>query len=610
MAVLPDDERFAASQAPRLKPLSYPGVWPESSVVITADALWDIRDRDGDVLAWERTPAVRLGACRLRTGEEPTGTAPTLNRTAEALHFMPTDARVPVISIGSNASPAQLRFKFADAPELLFIPSVRARVRGVAVGYTSFVSSFGYVPATVFPDVDAELTLAVQFLDLRQLRTVDDSEIPHYRRVWLGAEQGVQITLETGEQLAGAYAYVAREGLLTDASSVPLTMAVPGSPRNGALTQRQLLDRLRRASLLEAATGTRSAEELAQFAQAVRAAGRVRAENPFFDLPDAVGGSPRRYGQMLPAGAAADVYEAAPGEQVAWACATPDGLERGGTSIVRLNAEDRAQLGNPDVVVLRSAALHLAQGDAAPAALATVLPEQPDAPPLPPRGQVEVDHVLRMACGLERGDALTLRPARVERPRWADGLLGRPTSLTLRVTLAEPTTAERDVILLGRLAIDVLGVSSGDYIVLEGMPDDTGRVRSLVVKVFEVPGEVEDNRRQITGGVWGARFPSASDTLGIHPDLPMAFMDAELRARLGIHGQTLATVRARPGRLHQFFAELREMLLVLAVAFLGIVVAVPSVWIQGLLIAVLLGGSIALVISRMRRRLSHRRSST
>ena len=83
-------------------------------------------------------------------------------------------------------------------------------------------------------------------------------------------------------------------------------------------------------------------------------------------------------------------------------------------------------------------------------------------------------------------------------------------------------------------------------------------------------------------------------------------VDAELRARLGVNGQTLGTVRVRPGRLHRFYVELREILLVLAVALLGVVTVVNETPVQVALIIALVVMSTVLVVGRMRRRLSHR----
>lgn len=578
-----DPTPYEAESAPRNIPLTYPGEWPPDSVVVTDKRMWKVTDRDGAPLAWEKTPPVRLGACRVRnvrSADRQDSSAPHLNRLAEQQRCASIDSRAPVLAIGSNAAPSQLRYKFRDRPEALFIPSIRARVSGVAVGYMSFVSQFGYIAATLYPDADSEAVLAVQFLDDRQLAELDESESPHYRRVWLDGLQGVTVALETGEELAGVYAYVADGGLLADEAGEPIRMRLPDSP---GLTQ---------AQVLEAATGP------------------VLPDNPFFELPDEIGSAPHRYGALPPVGDVEESRQRNPDEladeMLAWVDSSPDGLDRGGKSVIRLNRADRTRLGDPPLVLIRSARLAARYGASAPAALAAVHPYDPTDPPEPRAGHVQVDHVLRMGCGLERGDVAALRPAHVDRVRWFDWMLGRPTYLTMRVTLADPASAERDIVLMPRLAIDILGVESGDYIVMEGAPDEHGAVPSVVLKVFEVPSDVEDNRRAVTGGSWGARFPAGVETLGINQDLPMAFVDAELRARLGVNGQTLGTVRVRPGRLHRFYVELREILLVLAVALLGVVTVVNDVSVQITLIVGLVVMSTVLVVGRMRRRLSHR----
>ncbi|GED96662.1 hypothetical protein [Gordonia crocea] len=605
---------FEARSAPRMLPQTYPGEWPPDSVVVEASRMWKITDRDGAALAWEDTPPVRVGVCRVRNvlaADRQDASAIQLSRLAEKTRCTPMDARVPVIAVGSNASPAQLRFKFRDRPEILFIPSIRARVHGVAVGYMSKVSQFDYIAATPFPDPDAKPVLAVQFLDDRQLAELDASESPHYRRVWLDSAHGVRIVLETGEELAGAYAYVAADGLLADREGIPIRMRIPGSDGPG-LDQAELLASLNDDPDIDPAG---NAEDLspADLTAAIASSGRVVAENAFFDLTDEMGTPPRRYGTLPPVGDLDDTRALAPekftGETLAWVDSSPDGLDRGGKSVIRLNREDLRALGGPTVVSIRSARLAAQHGAAAPAALAAVHPYDPLDPPEPDVGHAQVDHVLRMACGVERGDVLAITPAEVERVRWFDPILGKPTYLTMRVTLADPASAERDVVLMSRLAIDILGLESGDYVVMEGAPDEDGEVRSVILKVFEVPSDVEDNRRSVTGGSWGARFPSGTETLGIHQDLPMAFIDAELRARLGVQRQTLATVRARPGRLQRFYAELREILLVLAVALLGVVTVVQNAPVQIALIIGLMVLSTMLVFGRMRRRLSHRTKS-
>lgn len=342
---------FEAQSAPRNVPLAYPGVWPPDSVVVADKRMWKVTDRDGATLAWEKTPPVRLGACRVRSvraADRQDASALHLNRLAEQQHCALIDARAPVLAIGSNAAPSQLRHKFRDRPEALFIPSIRARIGGVAVGYTSFVSQFGYIPATVHPDADSEVVLAVQFLDDRQIAELDESESPYYRRVWLDARQGVTVVLETGEELAGVYAYVAEGGVRVDEAGKPIRMQMPGTPG------------LSQAEVLEAPTGL------------------DLPDNPFFGLTDEMGTVPRRYGSLPPVGDVEAPRKQNPDELadelLTWVAASPDGIDRGGKSVVRLNRDDMAKLGNPPLVSIRSARLAARYGSAAPAALAAVHP--------------------------------------------------------------------------------------------------------------------------------------------------------------------------------------------------------------------------------------------
>ncbi len=659
-----DDPRFAADSAPRLVPDSYPGVWPESSVLVTAEGLWELRDRDGVALQTGQTSPTRLGLCRVAVDEETRArvtdgarSAPQLSRVLEGFHVVGMDSRVPVLAIGSNAAPSQLRHKFREIPDALVLPSVRARVQGVALAYAGFFAGYGALPATIVPSnavpsvssnavssvpsngvssnavssvssgavssnvgssngvssSTAELELHVQFTDPGQLAGLDRTEAPHYRRVWLDAASGVRVVLETGEELPGVYAYVARGGALCDETGAVIPAAM--RPTDAGLSQIAVVERLAAVSALAEAWGSDAtalrarAGALADGGAAVLAdAGLLAPPSPFTRLADESGTpSTRTYGGMLPP--ASSIPAAQQGSVTLVTTVTPAGIERGGKSVVSISRRVHESLGGPDVVELRSHALMAGHGAAAPSALAAVVirEESPDAAP---DHVVEVDHVLRMACGLESGEIADLRPVRLERGTAGDRVVGKPTYLTMRTTLADPASAERDVVLMSRLALDILGVGPGDYVVVEGAGTGVGdapagEIPTVMLKAFEAPGSVEDTRQRITGGTWGARFPAAEETLGVRPDLPLAFLDLELRTRLGIAGQTLATVRVRPARLPQFWSELREMLLILAVAFLGVVVVAPWPWLQMLLIVALVVMSLWLIVQRLRRRLTH-----
>ncbi|MFV0137488.1 hypothetical protein ACLGIH_30585 [Streptomyces sp. HMX87] len=190
---------------PREHPLLYPGAWPAESGLL-----------DGDRML----PLDRL------------------------VH----EDRVPLLAIGSNACPGQLRHKMAEFGIAAPVPMVRARVTGVDVGVSAHVSRMGYVSASPVAAPDAVRALFVIWLDAEQLAVIDASEgvpVPtgNYDRAWLPAPD-VRIELADGTVLRGAYAYVNRHGVLHDGSGAPrvhpgqralLTELLVGSPALRAL---------------------------------------------------------------------------------------------------------------------------------------------------------------------------------------------------------------------------------------------------------------------------------------------------------------------------------------------------------------------------------------
>lgn len=175
-------EALGLAEAPRDHPLLYPGAWPPDSGLL-----------DGDRLL----PLDRL------------------------VH----EDRVPVLAVGSNASPAQLRHKMAEHGIVSPVPMVRTRVTGIDIGVSAHVSRLGYVSASPVEAPGTVRELFVIWLDAEQLAVVDASEGAHlaagnYRRAWLPATE-VRFELADGTALPGAYAYVNTHGVLHDGTGAP-----------------------------------------------------------------------------------------------------------------------------------------------------------------------------------------------------------------------------------------------------------------------------------------------------------------------------------------------------------------------------------------------------
>lgn len=621
---------FDAEFAPRVVPLSYPGRWPDTSVLLTSDTMWEIQSEPERSLALDGSARsiFRVGHSKVTVPREDRRSLrlsefahPFLSDVLERLNVASIDARIPVLAVGSNASPAQMRHKFQELGISQVIPMMRAQLTGLKVGFAPVFAPAGYMPATLFPEPQATMGLFIQWLDENQLRVLDETETG-YKRVMFECGTGtggdVRAVLESGEILGGWYGYVYEGGFLTDDAGQVLMSNQLSPAENGAdagrtvyRNQRELIEMLIGSSEeLSGVMGT-DADLWLQPSQLRReSAARIIAElgqiggrehvAEFTDqkLVEAV-----RYATIMPASLAADGSASRDHFVVQ---ASLSALVRHGQSTVRMGSELYRHLQSPRHVEISSSALASESRGRAPAALAAVLVD--DDSHRPSKHVIstgEVDHVLRMAVGLEIGETASIRKVVVRRRAWPDFFIGKPNYETMRVTLADPSTAERDVSLMSRLSLQLLGVESGEHVVIEGSADLDGTVPSMSMKAFELPDYVGEERHAVTRGRWGTRFPSPRDTFGVQPDIATIFLDSAARSRLGILGHDLATVRVRPARGYQFRREVREMMLVLSVALIGIVGLVPDATLAVSLIGVFVGGTVLLVLLRMKNRLSH-----
>jgi hypothetical protein len=181
-----------ADPSPYTSPLTYPGTPPEASGLVLGAAY--------RALGWS---AVDAELARRRVA-----------RLAD---------RTPVVAIGSNAAPAQLRVKLAAtkpaAADPLVVPMAYVELHGLAVGVSAHVSRPGYVPATPVSGDGERSRAFVVWLDARQLAVVDRSEAS-YDRVRLPSRFAVR-HVAGREPLAGCHIYVSRHGHLLDAYGSP-----------------------------------------------------------------------------------------------------------------------------------------------------------------------------------------------------------------------------------------------------------------------------------------------------------------------------------------------------------------------------------------------------
>ncbi|GAA2119852.1 hypothetical protein GCM10009802_22210 [Streptomyces synnematoformans] len=214
-------EALGLATVPLLEPLAYPGPPAPGPALLAGDLLLPLRPVPGGVGRWRVA------------GDD--GTDAGLDETLAALGQAPAAERFPVLALGSNAAPGQLRHKLTRLAPPAVVPLTPATVRGVGVGVSAHISGPGYVAAAPYADESAGARLWITWLDDAQLDAVDGTELPNYGRARLPAAK-FPVRLPTGEPVPGAYVYFNARGVLAGPGHRPL----PHTPDQPALLSRLL----------------------------------------------------------------------------------------------------------------------------------------------------------------------------------------------------------------------------------------------------------------------------------------------------------------------------------------------------------------------------------
>ncbi|GAA4978777.1 hypothetical protein GCM10023205_53700 [Yinghuangia aomiensis] len=220
-------EGLGLADTPALDPLCYPGRPLTFPGLLRGNDLFAITAGDPDVAVGEWM--VDVGG----------GRRVPLDTALAVLGDERMRERIPVLAIGSHASPGQVRQKLRDSGLSTAVPLTPARVHGIRIGFSGHVSPAGYVAASPYTRLGAVVDLVVTWLDARQLKAFDDTEYPEYRRVVFDEQFLVQ--LGDGAPLFGVHLYVNALGVLacpdgrTPTPLMPqreiLTMLCARSPR-------------------------------------------------------------------------------------------------------------------------------------------------------------------------------------------------------------------------------------------------------------------------------------------------------------------------------------------------------------------------------------------
>lgn len=538
-------------------PLLYPGELPDSSMLVLPDCLHILRPQKG-----RRLGQARVARCTDCNNGDLTET--NLNYELLCHNVAPINSRVPVVAVGSNASPAVMRRKMKDEHAESTIPLVRGTINNIAVGVSAHVARGGYLPAAAAHESGSSAAVVVGWFDARQLEALDKSE-PNYNRV-LVSHRDYPLSLEppaleqNGENIGHFYIYVSKHGTLIRGDALlPLIhqteiskwlAEVVGEPWTGRTPK-------------EAAESLAGDEHQGERDSIRDKFAELKLSRPcgIKALEDT--GEPLTYrlvtsewGEALHAGSLRCTQ-------------TAGDFDRLGESCVVVNPnEPMARQANVVVVAQWT--------ENRPGLVARAKPD-----PKQPVGTVGVDQVVREALGVEIGEYVRLQPARFDSAgvieRGLEKLIARRHYVVCRVQRADLAAVEQDVALLSPLALRLLGLPEGGTISIEGSPPtaDPGAAATVHVPVVSArahpaPDEVIARRDELAGGGLESRFPSSRDALAVFPDLPWIFLDSEQRKRLGLAGNQVTAVRVRANLLDQLSAEGRETILVLAIAALGL----------------------------------------
>jgi hypothetical protein len=192
---------------PITAPLTYPGPTPASPAVLVTKF---------DVLDVHPSHPMPLGEWRVRLSEDEDKSLDQVLLEHEA---MPIAGRIPVLAVGSNAAPAQVRRKLATKGLAAMVPITAVKVSGLSVGVSAHVSRAGYLPATPVPDLSSKnLPLWVTWLAQDQLPAIDRTE-PNYDRIRVPGFCSIRLT--SGQAVCGCWLYVSHRGYLMRPSGEP-----------------------------------------------------------------------------------------------------------------------------------------------------------------------------------------------------------------------------------------------------------------------------------------------------------------------------------------------------------------------------------------------------
>ena len=544
-------------------PWTYPGQPLEKSSLVSQGLLHS--------LEVAKDPPRRLGQARIVDEDDNMGGP--LNEFLLNENAANVDQRALVVAVGSNASAVVMHRKFHDHNVSTTIPFVTATLHSVGIGHSAHVSRRGYIAATPVVREGAMSFVVASMLDRQQLARLDSSE-PNYVRRGLSGSQ-FRLELDGGELPSEFYIYVSKWDVLadTDDASAALTFGNQQTVYTALLTRSAALRDLLGTEDYQEAMRTAAADKtLRDQISELFEAEKLTTTNGF-GIERAV--RKFTYGETKSEWhrEADDPTEEEHG-RVMRCVASGDTIEREGQQCIVLNSVLHDELFDG----ASHASVRNWENHNVPPALARIVRSDDQ-----PMGTVGIDQIVRYGIGVELQERVELIKIRTKRSTLANFVLARPQFAMMRVQTGDLAIVEQGVCLMDDLSMRIIGIEDGWDVIVEGAGTADTEMKRVRLRAFSTPDNTVDRRDELGGGALEARFPTASDTLGIAPDLPWIFLDSATRTNLGLDRQKLGTVRVRASRRYQILRELRELMFVLVLALIGIMTVLETRWRYGLI---------------------------
>ena len=137
-------------------------------------------------------------------------------KCVEGVHISLND-RVPILSVGSNRSPYQLKNKFTLDENLCVTPAI---LYNSEIVYSASISPYGSIPATQWPSKGAEVILNVLWLNERQLNIMHLTEGIGIAYNFVELDEG-SVVIEGIDYIGPVYGYVSVNGVYDFGKNAP-----------------------------------------------------------------------------------------------------------------------------------------------------------------------------------------------------------------------------------------------------------------------------------------------------------------------------------------------------------------------------------------------------